>query len=129
MTDQTKIKRDEPAAVFTHEPAAEVTPWALTEKRIPLFSYDDAEGNSVTVTMPDRPNPGLALEFLRKARRIGAELAISWLVEEAITEDGYDTLVSELGQMPDPENGARIMQQIGQKVQTVVMGGLDGPKA
>lgn len=131
-------KRNEPVATFEHavdvalpegvEPTPR-KPWALSDERVPVFSYDDENGDRQTVTMPAKPNPGLGLDFLRKGRTIGAELAISWLIEEAIGADGYDVLVRELSEMPDPENGTRVLQDIGQRVQTVVMGGLDAPKA
>lgn len=133
------IKKSEPVASFKHpervsgdelgeapEPRPE---WALSDDRIPVFDYEDADGNTITVTMPAKPNPGLALNFLRQSRRIGAELGISWLIEEAIGEEGYDALVAELTDMPDPENGQAIMRDIGQRVQLAVMGGLEGPKA
>lgn len=133
----TATKRNEPVATFAHaedvlaegeEPTPRPT-WALTAERIPVFSYDDENGDRQTVTMPAKPNPGLGLDFLRKGRTIGAELAISWLIEEAIGSEGYDVLVRELSEMPDPENGTRVLQDIGQRVQMVVMGGLDAPKA
>lgn len=122
-------KRNEAVATFTHEDKAERPAWALSDERIPLFEYDDENGERVAVTMPAKPNPGLGLDFLRKGRTMGAELAISWLIEEAIGSDGYDVLVRELSEMPDPENGTAVMRDIGQRVQIVVMGGLDGPKA
>ncbi len=133
----TTPKRNEPVAVFEHAAealpeGAEPTPrpeWALSDERIPLFAYDDENGERVSVTMPAKPNPGLGLEFLRKGRTIGAELAISWLIEEAIGAEGYDALVRELSDMPDPENGTNVLRDVGQRVQLVVMGGLDGPKA
>ena len=92
---------------------------------------DDLVGaeERIEYTIPAKPNPGLALDFLRQGRKIGPELAISWLIEEAIGADGYDALVRELSEMPDPENGTRVLQDVGQRVQMVVMGGLDGPKA
>ena len=131
----TTPKRNEPVATFRHEApvdGVESTPrpeWALSDERIPLFDYDDESGERVTVTMPAKPNPGLGLEFLRKGRTMGAELAISWLIEEAIGAEGYDALVRELSEMPDPENGTAVLRDIGQRVQLVVMGGLEGPKA
>ncbi|UYL87145.1 tail assembly chaperone [Microbacterium phage OscarSo] len=130
----TNPKRNEPVAIFEHAPLpegadVEKPEWALTADRIPLFEYTDEDGARVAVTMPAKPNPGLGLEFLRRGRKIGPELAISWLIEEAIGEEGYDRLVSELSEMPDPENGQKVLQAIGQRVQVVVMGGLDGPKA
>lgn len=107
---------------------AERPAWATTSERTPVFSYIDEAGEKVDVTMPKKPNPGLALDFLRKGRTMGAELAISWLIEEAIGAEGYDILVREMSLIPDPENGARIVGDIGQHVQKVVMGGLEAPK-
>lgn len=126
----TNPKRDEPVALFSNVGATDERPvWALSDERIPVFAYDGENGERVTVTMPAKPNPGLGLDFLRKGRTMGAELAISWLIEEAIGAEGYDALVRELSEMPDPENGTRVLQDVGQRVQMVVMGGLDGPKA
>lgn len=110
------------------EPTPKV-PWALSAERATVFTYENADGGVEHVTMPKKPNPGLALEFLRKGRAVGAEFAISWLIEEAIGTEGYDVLVRELSEMPDPENGAAVLRDVGQRVQKLVMGGLDGPKA
>jgi hypothetical protein len=132
-------KRDEPVATF--DEGDTVRPeWALSDERIPLFTSvrrRDDEGNpldepeTITVTMPAKPNPSLALDFLRRARSatVGGELAISWLIEEAVGSDGYDELIAGLKRMPDPENGQAVMRAIGERVQRVVMGGLEGPKA
>ena len=122
-------KLSEPAAVFAAHDGAERPEWALSDERLPLFECDGPDGERITVTMPAKPNPKLALIFLREARKIGAELAVSWLIEEAIGSEGYDALADELGRMPDPENASKVVQAIGQKVQRVVMGGLEGPKA
>lgn len=111
------------------EQTVERVPWALTEKRAKVFDYIDDKGETVEVTMPDVPNPGLALEFLRKGRNLGTELAISWLIEQAIGADGYTALTEELSAMPDPENGLKLVAQIGELVQKRVLGGLEGPKA
>lgn len=131
MTTNPGTRREEPAAVFGEH--VERPDWALSDERIPLFEYDgpideSGERARLSMTMPAKPNPSLALRFLREARRIGAELAISWLIEEAIGAEGMDVLEAELAAMPDPENGARVVAAIGEKVQRVVMGGLDGPK-
>lgn len=131
----TNPKRNEPVASFDrpvlaeNATAEEKPAWALTTERLPLFEYTDENGDRQSVTMPAKPNPGLGLQFLRHGRTMGAELAISWLIEEAIGAEGYDRLVEELSQMPDPENGTKVLQAIGQRVQAVVMGGLEGPKA
>jgi hypothetical protein len=127
MTTEVGTKRNLPAVAFG-APAAERPEWALSDERLPLFSYTDEEGAIVEVTMPAKPNPSLALRFLRRARQIGPEVAIAWLIEEAIGVAGMDALEAELAKMPDPENGVNVMAAIGEKVQRVVMGGLDGPK-
>ena len=104
---------------FRHSAAAEE--WATSEERTPLFSvvrtipnpereaWDAAEGHAegevapeptiettVTYTMPSKPNAGLAMEYLRVARKSSADMAASWLIELAVGEDGYDALVEEL---------------------------------
>lgn len=133
MSQPPAIKRDELAASFGAP--AERPEWALTEERIPLFSYvepaaeEGGQPETVSVTMPAVPNPGLALRFLRQGRTIGVELAISWLIEETIGAEAYERLADELSKLPDPSEGPVIVQRIGQKIQQVVMGGLDGPKA
>ena len=124
-------KRDETVVDFTHPvgEAPELEPrkaWQLSDERLPLFSV--ATGDELeTITLPAKPNPGLALEFLRKGRQIGAELAISWLIEEAIGVDGYDKLVSEMETYEG--DGSKLLGAIGEKIQRVVMGGLESPKA
>lgn len=120
--------RDEPDLAEGEERPAPVE-WAKTAERAPIFSYQDEDGARVDVTMPAKPNPGLGLQFLRVARQQGPELAVSWLIEEAIGTDGYDVLIRELSEMPDPENGQKVLSDIGQRVQKIVMGGLTGPKA
>jgi hypothetical protein len=128
-------KLTEPVATFDDEQPTRPD-WALDDDRMPVFvavhRFDGegeplAEPERVEITMPRRPNPGLALEFLRMARTQG-ELAVSWLIEEAIGSDGYDTLVDELKRMPDPERGSTILEAIGERVQRVISGGLEGPK-
>lgn len=112
--------------------------WATSEERTPLFSLSvqptdesgnpipDAEPELITYTMPAKPNPGLALKYLKKARTMG-ELAMSWLIEEAIGEEGYDALSNELiNYTGDP---VALLRGIVEKIQTVAMGGLEGPKA
>lgn len=137
----TTTKRDEPVAQLVHTNAA--ADWANSTERLPVFTltrpnpdFDPdtpAEEGSApvpmtltdTYTMPAKPNPGLALKYLRMAREQG-DLANSWLIETAIGRDGYialeDDLVSYEG---DP---IKLLQSIVEKIQTVAMGGLD-PKA
>lgn len=126
-------KRDEPVATIRHSDAA--AKWALSEDRLPVFSVvrpvpDDApegtEPETVTYTMPAKPNPGLALRFLKMARTMG-DAASSWLIETAIGEEGYEALADELiNYEGDP---TKLLQGIAEKIQKVAMGGLDaGPK-
>lgn len=132
-------KRSEPIAEILHTDAGAA--WALDERRVPIFSvrkpyvptgeeepdFVAPDDEIVTYTMPAKPNPGIALRFLKKAREQG-DVASSWLIETAIGAEGYDALADELiNYEGDP---VALLQQIAQKIQTVVMGGLDaGPKA
>lgn len=109
--------------------------WASSPERTPLFAVvrfiEDAEGGgheeTIEYTMPAKPNPGLALDFLRRMRREG-ELAMAWLIETAVGEEGYDALVEDLA---DTEGADALdtLKAIVAKIQKVAMGGLEaGPK-
>jgi hypothetical protein len=133
----TNPKRSEPVATIKSNPAA-WNEWALSKERVPLFSLyvkptdengdeiPEAESELVAYTMPAKPNPGLALKFLKMAREQG-ELASSWLIESAIGADGYDALAAELINYDgDP---VALLRAIVEKIQRVAMGGLEAPKA
>ena len=60
--------------------------WATSTPRVPLFSVE-RDGETVEFTMPAKPNPGVALRYLKKARDEG-ELANVWVIETAIGEAG-----------------------------------------
>lgn len=133
MTDTPK--RDLPAAAFVHVPNA--AEWALSEDRVPVFTvtreHDDegnplAEPEVVAYTMPRKPNPGIALRFLKMARTMG-DAASSWLIETAVGEDGYEALIEEFATLPDDADPVAILQSITEKIQRIVMGGLESPKA
>lgn len=136
MSNGTGSKREIPAAAFTH--AVERPDWALSEERLPVFTvtktHDENgaeldEPEVVAYTMPAKPNPSIALRYLKMARTQG-DIASSWLIEVAVGEDGYEALVEEFETLEDPKEAMRILAAIAQKIQTVVMGGLDaGPKA
>lgn len=124
-------KREEAVVTFEHVERADDAPtgreaWRLSDERLPLFSIANGE-ELESVTMPAKPNPGLALDFLRMGRKIGPELAISWLIEEAIGADGYESLVAEMETYEG--DGSKLLGAIGEKIQRVVMGGLESPKA
>lgn len=137
----TSNKRDEPVVQLVHSSAA--AEWATSTERIPVFSVTRpnpeygqpiAEGAEPeppvlvdTYTMPAKPNAGLALDYLRRARREG-ELAMSWLIETAVGEAGYDALVEDLASYEG--DALEVLRGIVTKIQQVAMGGLDGgPKA
>lgn len=79
-------------------------------------------------TMPKRPNAGLALEYLKRARRSDPDQAMSWLIEAAVGEDGYDDLVTELAN-PEITNPMEVLQNLVGRIQRVALGGLEAPKA
>lgn len=86
----------------------------------------------VDYTMPAKPNAGLALAYLKQARA-NADLAMSWLIETAIGDEGYDALTEELSGEDDQAAAQRILTEVVTRIQVVAMGGLDGqgnaPKA
>lgn len=80
---------------------------------------------SIDYTMPAKPNMGLALEYLRWARK-DADTAASWLIETAIGEEGYSALVEELGEADTPEEAVETLRAVAQRISKVAMGGLEG---
>lgn len=124
-------------------------PWALSTDRVPVFSvvrpnpafiewqnspHELEPGEptpenpheptvSVSYTMPAKTNPGLALDYLKRARE-NADLAASWLLELALGTEGYDALVAELSAEPDPDAAQATMQTIITKVAQRALGGL-----
>ena len=77
---------------------------------------------NVTYSMPEKPNAGFALVYLKAARTWGADVALAWLLELAIGEEAYDALAAE----PDLE--ADTFNAIMLAVQTRALGVLAGPK-
>lgn len=131
-------KRDQPAATFQHSNAA--AEWKASTDRVPVFDVVkkvelDGEGNGdlmpevTTYTMPAKPNAGLGLAYLKQARRLGPDVAASWLIEEAVGEDGYDALTEELAGLDEGQDSTLILQSIVTKIQTIALGGLEAPKA
>lgn len=141
------VKRNELVVTLEHTSAA--TEWAASEERLPVFAVTrpnpaweawdrgevrTLEGSDVeperelveTYTMPAKPNPGLSLAYLKMARRVGGDVAMSWLIEEAVGEAGYDALTEDLASYEG--DASKVLQGIVEKIQTVAMGGLN-PKA
>lgn len=122
MSSNTEVVK-----AFTHSNAA--AEWANSADRAPVFSVtrDGDDGPTVeTFTMPAKPNPGLALDYLRRARKEG-DLANAWLLETAVGEAGYDALVEELAGL-DGNEGLAVFKGIVERIQKVAMGGLEAPK-
>lgn len=118
----TAPKRDESVVTLKHSSEA----WADSTDRVPVFTVVDSEGNGTDYTMPRKPNAGIALGYLKAARKQGPDLAMSWLIETAVGEEGYDALVDDLaGYDGDPQ---LVLQSIVTKIQTISMGGLEAPK-
>lgn len=79
-------------------------------------------------TMPKAPNAGLALDYLKRARRTDPDQAMSWLIEAAVGEQGYDDLVTELAN-PDVKDPMGVLRDLVARIQKVALGGLEAPKA
>lgn len=117
---------NEPAAVVTH--GATLAEWQASQDRVPVFHIAKAaevEGdpNVVTAyTMPRSPNAGLALKYLKTARRQAPDLAMSWLIETAIGVEAYDDLSDEASLTQAD------LESIIAKIQKIALGGLEDPK-
>lgn len=148
MTNVTDIKSTGTPVLRRDDAAAD---WALSDERIPVFKtvrtvpnpnlgmprtdldiepgseapIDEREtiDEVVEYTMPAKPNPGLALAYLKHARE-NADLAASWLLEKALGTEGYDTLAEELADEPDPDKAQATMQGIIVFVAKRALGGL-----
>jgi hypothetical protein len=94
------------------DPFAETT----EDDRIPLFSIDGQ-----TYTIPARFDPIIALRALDMARRRGEEIMFSWLLEEALGEEGYQALLGCSSVTPSQ------LQALMEKVSDQVMGALEEP--
>lgn len=76
-------------------------------------------------TMPAKPNAGLSLVYLRRARE-NADLALSWLLELALGVEGYDALADELSGYDNPDEAQLVLNSTVARIQRVAMGGLEG---
>lgn len=109
-------------------PVIEHGDWDDSPERLHLFTItrpnpeNPFEEIPTEYTMPNKPHPGLGLAFLRIARLQGIELAMSWLLEEAVGTEGYLALAAE------PDVSQADISAIIAKVRKVVLGGLEGPK-
>jgi len=106
--------------------------WQDTPDRVEVFRIiepgpvndDGTPGEPITKVydMPRKPHVGVALQYLKRARREGAELALSWLMEVALGADAYDDLSDQ------PDFTTDDLKTITKTIQKIAMGGLEGPK-
>jgi len=87
--------------------------------------YDVPAELRIDFTMPAKPNAGLSLLYLRRARE-NADLAMSWLLELALGADGYDQLAAELSGYQDETEAGILLNSVVARIQRVAMGGLEG---
>jgi hypothetical protein len=109
--------------------------WANSPERIDVFTVtrdvpnehdDGTHEEEHTYTAPAKPHAGLGLEYLRQARR-NEGYAGAWLVETAIGSDAYTVLVDELAGLESGE-ADRVLGGIIERIQKIVLGGLEAPK-
>jgi hypothetical protein len=127
------MSNTEPLAILEHR-SDSAEDWSLSTERTAVFSVrvpveaeeGEGEGERVVVyTMPAKPNPGLALRYLKKVRHEG-DLATSWLIETAVGEEGYEALCDDL--VSYEGDAAELLRQIAERIQKIAMGGLRAPK-
>lgn len=102
---------DEPVVVHfkTRSEAVEVE----TE---PLFFIDDVE-----YRIPVKFPANFSLRYLRMIRRQGQEVAADWLLEQVLTEDGYEALSNQ-----DFEDDEDAFKRLFQAVERRVLGQKEG---
>lgn len=128
---------DERAVVFSVvKPNPEHEAWAARKaahegdggdegaERLP-FTEPEPEPIQVDYTMPAKPNAGLSLIYLRRARE-NADLAMSWLLELALGSEGYDALADELAGYENGNEAQIVLNSVVARIQRVAMGGLEG---
>lgn len=65
-----------------------------TVVRIPLFVYEDEDGNTTEFTVPEKPGPNVTLKFLDELRRTGNEMFASMsLLSAMLGKEQYDALL------------------------------------
>lgn len=102
----------------TTVPNIDHSEWGDGADRVELFTVT-RNGEPTTYSMPNEPFPGLALQYLKRARREGEALAGSWLLEQVLGEDGYDALAGEPDVTLEQVNGitARALQVVTGRVE------------
>jgi hypothetical protein len=86
-------------------------------KRVPLFSIDDTE-----FTMLAEPPASLALRFLRRQQRDGADAGFEFAMEHMVGPDAYDALLNYEPLTRDQ------FAQVSKVVIDTLLGALETPK-
>lgn len=114
------VVKPNPAYLEPHERDA-----VDTDEGETALEYDVPAELRIDFTMPAKPNAGLSLLYLRRARD-NADLAMSWLLELALGADGYDQLAAELSGYQDETEAGILLNSVVARIQRVAMGGLEG---
>lgn len=122
-----KKKSDEAESTVYVPPVIEHSAWDEAPERVDLFTISTTDTKTGEITektysMPNKPHVGLSLAMLRMARIYGDMIAMSWLLEEAVGEEGYSALTAE------PDLAPEVLQGIMRRARDVVLGGLHAPK-
>lgn len=120
FTIQHKLTNADGSPTMIDDPSFVQQPLEAGQVAAPVPQVQASE--DFVYSMPEKANAGFSLVYLKAARTMGAEVAIAWLLELALGEDGYDALAGEADL--DPATLNVIMET----VQTRALGGLDAPK-
>ena len=75
-------------------------------KRVPLFVYEDEDGNTTEFLVPEKPGPNVTLKFLDEIRRTGNEMFASMgLLEAMLGKEQYGRLL-DIEDLEDEDLGA-----------------------
>jgi hypothetical protein len=114
----------ERAAAIARLPSGDLEPLQLYSDDVPdeievrpLFYLDDQE-----YCIPTEFPTNVALQYLRMARVEGENVALGWLLEEILGEEGYSALMNYRGLKPEH------LQHVNTVVGQLALGSLDAPK-
>lgn len=115
----------EHAAWLERKAQHEAAPVDEGVERAPFDEVEPPENVQTDYSMPAKPNAGLSLIYLRRARE-NQDLAMSWLLELALGAEGYDAFANELAGYESAEEAQLVMNSVMARIQRIAMGGLEG---